>query len=133
LRTVEAAGYAATLPQRDQGDEKERHLRALRSRLVWSIVLSVPVVLLAMIPPIQFPGWQWVSLVLALPVVVWGGWGFHRAAWTNLRHGAATMDTLVSVGTLAALGWSLYALFFGSAGMIGMRHGWSLLATGADG
>ena len=133
IRTVEAAGYAATLPQPDHGDEKERHLRALRNRLVWSIVLSVPVVLLAMIPPIQFPGWQWVSLVLALPVVVWGGWGFHRAAWTNLRHGSATMDTLVSVGTIAALGWSLYALFFGTAGEIGMSHGWSLLASHADG
>src|SRR5690606_16944304 len=81
----------------------------------------------------QFPGWQWVSLVLALPVVVWGGWGFHRAAWTNLRHGSATMDTLVSVGTIAALGWSLYALFFGTAGEIGMSHGWSLLASHADG
>src|SRR5690606_29083673 len=124
----EAAGYGASLEE-----VQEDHLTPLRTRLIASIALSVPVVALAMIPPIQFPGWQWVSLVLALPVVVWGGWGFHRAAWTNLRHGAATMDTLVAVGTLAALGWSLYALFFGSAGMIGMRHGWSLLATGADG
>ena len=128
IATVEAAGYGASLEE-----VQEDHLTPLRTRLIASIALSVPVVALAMIPPIQFPGWQWVSLVLALPVVIWGGWGFHRAAWTNLRHGAATMDTLVSVGTLAALGWSLYALFFGSAGMIGMRHGWSLLATGADG
>jgi len=128
IATVEAAGYGASLEQ-----VEEDHLTPLRTRLIASIALSVPVIALAMIPPIQFPGWQWVSLALALPVVIWGGWGFHRAAWTNLRHGAATMDTLVSVGTLAALGWSLYALFFGSAGMIGMRHGWSLLATGADG
>ncbi|GGO67697.1 carbonate dehydratase [Microbacterium nanhaiense] len=128
IATVEAAGYGASLEQ-----VEEDHLTPLRTRLIASIALSVPVIALAMIPPIQFPGWQWVSLALALPVVIWGGWGFHRAAWTHLRHGAATMDTLVSVGTLAALGWSLYALFFGSAGMIGMRHGWSLLATGADG
>ncbi|WP_221583679.1 cation-translocating P-type ATPase [Microbacterium sp. G2-8] len=132
IRTVEAAGYGARLPE-PANDDRERHLRTLRVRLIWSIALSVPVVLLAMIPPLQFPGWQWVSLVLAVPVVVWGGSGFHRAAWTNLRHGAATMDTLVSVGTIAALGWSLYALFFGTAGMIGMTHGWSLLATHSDG
>ncbi|WP_105567099.1 heavy metal translocating P-type ATPase [Microbacterium halophytorum] len=128
IATVESAGYGASLEQIE-----EDHLTPLRNRLIVSIILSVPVVALAMIPPIQFPGWQWVSLALAVPVVIWGGWGFHRAAWTNLRHGAATMDTLVSVGTLAALGWSLYALFFGTAGHIGMTHGWSLLATDADG
>ncbi|NHI15607.1 heavy metal translocating P-type ATPase [Microbacterium excoecariae] len=130
---VEAAGYAATLPRPDEADARGRHVRALGVRLAAVVALTVPVVLLAMVPPLQFPGWQWVSLALALPVVLWGGSGFHRAAWTNLRHGAATMDTLVSVGTLAALGWSLYALVFGTAGEIGMSHGWSLLATHADG
>ncbi|MTE23572.1 cation-translocating P-type ATPase [Microbacterium sp. ZXX196] len=130
---VEAAGYAATLPRPDEADARGRHVRALGLRLAVVVALTVPVVLLAMVPPLQFPGWQWVSLALALPVVLWGGSGFHRAAWTNLRHGAATMDTLVSVGTLAALGWSLYALVFGTAGEIGMSHGWSLLATHADG
>ncbi|WP_110589595.1 heavy metal translocating P-type ATPase [Microbacterium suaedae] len=133
IRTVEAAGYGAAVPEPEAEDDREAHLRRLRTRLVWNIALTVPVVLLAMIPPLQFPGWQWVSLALALPVVAWGGSGFHRAAWTNLRHGAATMDTLVSVGTIAALGWSVYALLFGTAGEIGMTHGWSLLAHDADG
>ena len=76
----------------------------------------MPVVVLAMVPAWQFDYWQWLSLTLAAPVVVWGAWPFHRAAWANLRHGAATMDTLVSVGVLAAFGWSLYALFLGTAG-----------------
>jgi P-type Cu+ transporter len=97
------------------------------------VLLSVPVVVLAMVPAWQLPGWQWLSLALALPVVAWGGWPFHRAAWTNLRHGAATMDTLVSVGTLAALVWSLYALVLGTAGEIGMTHGFTWLAGEADG
>ena len=90
------------------------------SRLLVSAVLSVPVIALAMVPALQFDVWQWLSLALAAPVVAWGGWPFHRAAWVNLRHGAATMDTLVSLGTLAAFGWSLYALFLGTAGMRGM-------------
>ncbi|MFJ8587789.1 heavy metal translocating P-type ATPase [Streptomyces sp. NPDC093595] len=105
----------------------------LRQRLVVSALLSLPVVLLAMVPSLQFDNWQWLSLTLAAPVVVWGGLPFHRAAWTNLRHGAATMDTLVSMGTLAAFGWSLWALFLGHAGMPGMRHGFDLTATPADG
>ncbi|MFJ6011650.1 heavy metal translocating P-type ATPase [Streptomyces sp. NPDC092952] len=96
---------------------------ALRQRLTVSAVLAAPVVLLAMVPPLQFDYWQWLSLTLAAPVVVWGGLPFHRATWANLRHGAATMDTLVSIGTLAAFGWSLWALFLGDAGMPGMRHG----------
>ncbi|MBP2436545.1 heavy metal translocating P-type ATPase [Microbacterium amylolyticum] len=133
IRTVEAAGYGAALPAPEQEDDREAELRVLGRRLGWSIALSIPVVVVAMIPPLQFPWWQWVSLALALPVVIWGGWGFHRAAWINLRHGAATMDTLVSIGTLAALGWSLYALVFGTAGAIGMSHGWALLAMHADG
>lgn len=86
-----------------------------------------------MVPSLQFDNWQWLSLTLAGPVVVWGGGPLHKAAWTNLRHGAATMDTLVSVGTLAALGWSLWALFFGDAGMPGMRHPFELTVSRTDG
>lgn len=107
-------------------------LELLRRRTVISAVLSVPVIVLAMIPALQFTFWQWLSLALAAPVVVWGAWPFHRAAWTNLRHGAATMDTLISLGTLAALGWSLYALFLGSAGMPGMMHEFTLTIAPGD-
>ncbi len=103
------------------------------ARVEASLVWAVPVVLLAMVPAWQFDYWQWVSLALATPVVAWAGWPFHRAAWTNLRHGAATMDTLISVGTLAAYGWSLYALLFGMAGEIGMRHPFELTISRADG
>ncbi|MFE9778643.1 heavy metal translocating P-type ATPase [Streptomyces sp. NPDC005775] len=108
-------------------------LAALRQRLIVSAVLAAPVVALAMIPALQFDNWQWLSLTLAAPVVVWGGLPFHRATWTNLRHGAATMDTLVSVGTLAAFGWSLWALFLGDAGMPGMRHGFDFTVSRAEG
>ncbi|MFD3758296.1 heavy metal translocating P-type ATPase [Streptomyces sp. NPDC058622] len=106
---------------------------ALRTRLLVSAVLAAPVVLLAMVPALQFDNWQWLSLTLAAPVVVWGALPFHKAAWTNARHGAATMDTLVSVGTLAAFAWSLWALFFGHAGMPGMRHGFDLTTSRTDG
>ncbi|GHA68026.1 carbonate dehydratase [Streptomyces tendae] len=115
----------------EDGDDPE--LSALRQRLVVSVLLAAPVVLLAMVPALQFDNWQWLSLTLAAPVVVWGGLPFHRAAWTGLRHGAATMDTLVSLGTLAAFGWSLWALFFGDAGMPGMRHGFDLTVSRTDG
>ena len=98
------------------------HVRELRQRVLICAALTLPVVALAMVPPWQFPNWQWLSLTLAAPVVVWGAWPLHRSAWMNLRHGATTMDTLVSVGVLAAFGWSLYALFFGHAGMPGMKH-----------
>jgi Cu+-exporting ATPase len=91
------------------------------------------VILLAMVPALQFDNWQWLSLALAWPVVVYAGWPFHRAAWTNLRHGAATMDTLVSVGTLAAFGWSLWALFFGDAGMTGMTDSFRLTVSRTQG
>ncbi|MFB9733812.1 heavy metal translocating P-type ATPase [Streptomyces thermocoprophilus] len=104
-------------------------LLALRQRLLVSVVLAVPVVLLSMVPDLQFDNWQWLCLTLTAPVVVWGALPFHRAAWTNARHGAATMDTLVSLGTLAAFGWSLWALFFGDAGMPGMRHGFELTVS----
>ncbi|MGW7193991.1 copper-translocating P-type ATPase, partial [Streptomyces sp. NPDC054838] len=98
-------------------------------RLVVSAALALPVVVLAMVPALQFDNWQWLSLVLAAPVAVWGALPFHRAAWTNATHGAATMDTLVSLGTLAAFGWSLWALFFGHAGTTGMRHGFDFTAS----
>ncbi|MFF3246487.1 heavy metal translocating P-type ATPase [Streptomyces sp. NPDC002870] len=105
---------------------------ALRQRLTVSALLAIPVVLMAMIPALQFDNWQWLSLTLAAPVVVWGALPFHRAAWTSLRHGAATMDTLISLGTLAAFGWSLWALFLGHAGMPGMRHGFDLTVSRTD-
>ncbi|WP_030161572.1 heavy metal translocating P-type ATPase [Streptomyces sp. NRRL S-244] len=112
---------------------RDPELAALRRRLLVSAALALPVVLLSMIPALQFDNWQWLSLTLAAPVVVWGGLPFHKAAWTNARHGAATMDTLVSVGTLAAFTWSLWALFFGHAGMPGMRHGFDFSVSRTDG
>ncbi|HYJ67248.1 MAG TPA: heavy metal translocating P-type ATPase [Nocardioidaceae bacterium] len=138
---VEKAGYAATLPQAEPSgstggeDAPDPELVGLRQRMIGSIVLSIPVIVLAMVEPWQFDYWQWASLTLAAPVIVWAGWPFHQAAWLNLRHGAATMDTLISVGTIAALAWSLYALFFGTAGEPGMRHGFELTierTNGAD-
>ncbi|MGH3716650.1 MAG: heavy metal translocating P-type ATPase [Micromonosporaceae bacterium] len=127
IATVEKTGYTAAVPAPPAAEAAAQEpedvaLTALRNRLVISAVLSVPVVLLAMIPALQFTYWQWASLVLAAPVVVWGAWPFHVAAAKNLRYGAATMDTLISIGTLAAFGWSLYALFLGAAGMPGMTH-----------
>ncbi|MEV5592624.1 heavy metal translocating P-type ATPase [Streptomyces sp. NPDC052496] len=121
-------------PPTDHGSEaRDRELAGLRERLLISAVLAVPVILLSMIPSLQFDNWQWLCLTLAAPVVVWGAYPFHRAAWTNLRHGAATMDTLVSIGTLAAFGWSLWALFFGDAGVAGMRHGFDLTVGRTEG
>ncbi|NLU71310.1 copper-translocating P-type ATPase [Streptomyces sp. HNM0575] len=121
-------------PTADPTPSATGELAALYRRFLVTLVLSVPVVLLSMVPPLQFDNWQWLSLVLASPVVVWGGLPFHRATWTNLRHGAATMDTLITVGTLAAYGWSLWALFFGDAGMPGMRHGFEFaLSPGSGG
>ncbi|MCO6696930.1 heavy metal translocating P-type ATPase [Streptomyces albidoflavus] len=114
------------------GAPGEDGTEALRQRFTISAVLAAPVILLSMVPAFQFDHWQWLCLTLTAPVVVWGGLPFHRAAWTNLRHGATTMDTLVSVGTLAAFGWSLWALFLGHAGMPGMRHGFDLTASRAD-
>jgi Cu+-exporting ATPase len=107
IRTVEAAGYTANAPSADV-----EPVDPWWTRLSVSLLLTVPVVLMSMIPALQFENWQWLSLTLAAPVVVWGGLPFHRAAWMNLRHRAATMDTLISMGTLAAFGWSLYSLFF---------------------
>ncbi|MDQ3676730.1 MAG: heavy metal translocating P-type ATPase, partial [Actinomycetota bacterium] len=127
---VEAAGYKARLPQPagaatdgDPGaiDVEDRHVRDLRARLIGAAALSLPLLAISMISALQFDYWQWLALQLATPVVLWAGWPFHRAAWQNLRHGTATMDTLISVGTLAAWGWSVVALFFLGAGMPGME------------
>jgi Cu+-exporting ATPase len=134
IAVVEATGYRARPPQAAPADADEvvdPELAALRTRLVVSTVLTVPVVLMAMLPFLQFTYWQWASLTLAAPVVVWGALPFHRAAWTNLRHGAATMDTLISVGVLAAFLWSLYALFLGGAGEPGMTMSFQLLPHGS--
>ncbi|MEV0731282.1 heavy metal translocating P-type ATPase [Polymorphospora sp. NPDC050346] len=131
IATVEKTGYTAVLPPppaptgSQPAAEPVDETRGTRTRLWVSVVLTVPVILLAMVPAWQFTYWQWLSLTLAAPVVVWGGLPFHRAAWINLRHGAATMDTLVSLGTLAAFGWSLWALFLGDAGTPGMTHPFS--------
>ena len=139
VATVEAAGYAARLPEPVEPDEpvvtagEPDHVRALRDRLLLVTVLTVPVIAMSMVPALQFRAWQWLALTLAAPVVLWGAWPFHRAAWKNLRGGAATMDTLISVGTLAALAWSLYALFFGTAGELGMVHPFELTISRTDG
>ncbi len=140
ITTVVRTGYTAEepAPAREADEDStaaqaDPELAALRRRLTVSALLALPVVLLAMIPSLQFDHWQWLSLTLAAPVVVWGAAPFHRAAWTNLRHGAATMDTLVSVGTLAAFGWSLWALFLGDAGTPGMRHPFELTVSRTDG
>ncbi len=143
IEQVVAAGYAATeiRPEPAPTDasqpdaleaEHDRELRALRDRVVVSAVLAVPVVAMAMIPALQITYWQWLSLALAAPVVVWGALPFHRAAWSNLRHGAATMDTLISVGVGAAFLWSLYALFLGTAGVPGMTHPFELTIARGD-
>ncbi len=131
VAAVERAGYHAQPPRpqaRATGEsESGDPTSVLRRRLQWSAALSLPVLLLSMVPALQFDAWQWLVLALATPVVLWGGWPFHRAAWLNLRHGTATMDTLVSLGTLAAWSWSVGALFFGPAGEKGMRMGFELL------
>ena len=150
VATVEATGYTAALPappapppaaaggaQPAAGDSappaEDPELVTLRQRLTTAVVLAVPVIVLSMVPALQFTNWQWLALTLASPVVAYVAWPFHRAAWVNARHGAATMDTLVSVGTLAAYGWSLWALFFGTAGMPGMKHPFSFAISRGDG
>ncbi|MFJ4366753.1 heavy metal translocating P-type ATPase [Streptomyces chartreusis] len=138
IATVEATGYTAREPAppvqdapEDTGADDE--LRPLRQRLITAVTLAVPVVAMAMVPALQFEYWQWLSLTLAAPVVVYAGWPFHKAAFTNLRHGAATMDTLISVGTVAAFLWSLWALFLGTAGEPGMTHPFELTIARGDG
>ncbi|OUZ12844.1 copper-translocating P-type ATPase [Aeromicrobium sp. PE09-221] len=140
IAEVERTGYTASLPAPPRREEDEpgeppedAELRGLRQRLIGSAVLSLPVIAMAMIPALQFDYWGFASLALAAPVVVWAGWPFHRAAWMNLRHGAATMDTLVSVGTTAAMLWSIVALFFGTAGEPGVVHPFELTISRTDG
>jgi Cu+-exporting ATPase len=121
VAAVEAAGYEATLPDAGAEPAAEAQGDPLLRRLLLSALLSLPLLAISMIPALQFDNWQWLALNLATPVVLWGAWPLHRAAWTNLRHGTATMDTLVSIGVLSAWLWSLYALFLGDAGTTGMR------------
>ncbi len=141
IATVEATGYTAHEPEpprtetapKAEADDESDALRPLRQRLVTAAVLAVPVIAMAMVPALQFEYWQWLSLTLAAPVVTYAAWPFHRAAFTNARHGAATMDTLISVGTSAAFLWSLWALFFGTAGTPGMTHPFELTIARTDG
>ena len=128
---VESAGYQAVFqaddPQEHAQDSADDASASLRRRLMISALLSAPVLVMSMIPALQFDYWQWLSLQLATPVVLWAAWPFHEAAWQNLRHGAATMDTLISLGTLSAFIWSLYALFLGDAGLQGMKMSFDLI------
>ncbi|MFC8659058.1 heavy metal translocating P-type ATPase [Streptomyces parvus] len=147
IATVEATGYTARPPappaeaaapppgsgDTGQGAAEDDGLTPLRQRLITAVLLAVPVIAMAMIPALQFDYWQWLSLTLAAPVVTYAAWPFHRAAWTNAKHGAATMDTLISVGTSAAFLWSVWALFFGTAGMVGMTHPFEFTIARSDG
>ncbi|MFF0362332.1 heavy metal translocating P-type ATPase [Streptomyces fungicidicus] len=138
IATVEATGYTARRPAppdepADGGTPEPDELLPLRQRLITAVVLAVPVIAMAMVPALQFEYWQWLSLTLAAPVVTYAAWPFHRAAFTNARHGAATMDTLISVGTSAAFLWSLWALFLGTAGTPGMTHPFELTIARGDG
>ncbi|MEU0737144.1 heavy metal translocating P-type ATPase [Streptomyces lavendulocolor] len=139
IATVEATGYTAQEPEppvpetEDDETGPADELLPLRQRLLTAVVLSVPVIAMAMVPALQIQYWQWLSLTLAAPVVTYAAWPFHRAAWTNARHGAATMDTLISVGTSAAFLWSLWALFFGTAGTPGMTHPFEFTISRTDG
>lgn len=139
IKTVENAGYSVFTDgdfEREDGQEhpktSSQELAGLRRRLIICAILAAPVILLAMIPPLQFPYWQWVSLLLTIPVVLWGAYPFHHAAFVNARRATTTMDTLISLGTLAAFIWSLYALFLGDAGQVGMTHDFQLLARPGD-
>ena len=143
LSAVDKAGYHARLPEPDrpaasdgapgEGLVEADRLDLLKQRLVIVTVLTLPVIAMSMVPALQFRAWQWLAFAMAAPVVLWGAYPFHRAAWKNARNGAATMDTLISVGTLAALAWSVYALFFGTAGELGMTHPFELTIRRSDG
>jgi Cu+-exporting ATPase len=145
IATVEATGYTAQEPapprtesgggpgEADDENRADEELRPLRQRLLTAVALAVPVIAMAMVPALQIEYWQWLSLTLAAPVVTYAAWPFHRAAWTNARHGAATMDTLISVGVSAAFLWSLWALFFGTAGTPGMTHPFEFTIARTDG
>jgi Cu+-exporting ATPase len=139
---VESLGYGVELPAAGGHDDASMHqagghdhtepVEQARQRFFVTAALAIPVVLLSMVPALQFDEWMWLAFTLASPVVVWGAWPFHRATWTNLRHGATTMDTLISIGVLAAYGWSVYALFWGDAGQVGMTMSMGLSDTGVD-
>jgi len=143
LAAVDKAGYTARLPEPDrpaasegapgEGLVEADRLDALKQRLIIVTLLTVPVIAMSMVPALQFRAWQWLAFAMAAPVVVWGAYPFHSAAWKNARNGAATMDTLISVGTIAALAWSVYALFFGTAGELGMTHPFELTIRRSDG
>jgi Cu+-exporting ATPase len=135
IGVVEATGYTATVPTVEPGPvvvERDRATESLRQRVLVSAALGLPVLLLSMVPGLQFTNWQWLALTLTAPVAVWGAWPFHRAALVNARHGAATMDTLVSLGVIAAFATSLVSLFLGDAGMAGMHMEFSLLGSSGD-
>ncbi|MCW7991119.1 carbonate dehydratase, partial [Streptomyces platensis subsp. clarensis] len=146
IATVEATGYSAKEPEPERpaasgggpegptDDEiADAELRPLKQRLITAVALAVPTIAMAMVPALQIEYWQWLSLTLTAPVVVYAAWPFHKAAWTNAKHGAATMDTLISVGTIAAFLWSLWALFFGTAGTPGMTHAFEFTIARTDG
>ena len=139
IDTIVAAGYTAELPQEESEqepgaapEEKDRELQDLRNRVVGAVILTVPVIAMSMIPALQFTNWQWLCLTLSAPVFVWAGWPFHRATLKNLRHGEVTMDTLITMGTTASFLWSVWALFFGRAGLPGLKHEFHLTVTPGD-
>jgi P-type Cu+ transporter len=140
IAAIQATGYTAALPQQVPATTTARtsevegtELPPVRQRLLTGFILTVPVLVLAMVPALQFDYWQWLSLALTVPVVTWGAWPFHQAAWVNLRHRAVTMDTLISISVLAAFGWSLYALFLGDAGEPGMGMSFALVPSRGPG
>jgi P-type Cu+ transporter len=136
VAAVESAGYQAALPTSEittTSDDEADETAPLRQRLIVSAALALPVLVLSVVPALQFDNWQWLVLQFASPVVLWGAWPLHRAAWQNLKHATATMDTLISVGVLAAFGWSLYALFLGDAGMTGMKMTFDLVTDPSEG
>ena len=142
IKAVENAGYGAVdhSPNEETAettaapeDNSDPEVESLRQRLIGATLLTVPVILMAMVPAFQFANWQWASLTLAAPVIVWAGWPFHKATWTNIKHGSVTMDTLITIGTSAAFLWSLYALFFGTAGEPGLKHHFHFTLTRSNG
>lgn len=132
IAAVSSAGYSAHLHGGEHAPGETGTSVTLQQRLVVAAILTIPVLLISMIPAWQFDYWQFMMFMLATPVVFWAGWPFHRAAWANLRHGSASMDTLVSVGTLAAWGWSTWAILFGHASHVGMQHEWALVPSNTD-
>ncbi|WP_405621128.1 heavy metal translocating P-type ATPase [Streptomyces sp. NBC_00076] len=142
VANVERAGYTAALPEppksKSEGQEpadgdESQDMRLERDRLVVTALLAVPVLVLSMVPDLQFRNWQWLCFALTAPVAVWGSWPFHVRAVRGLRHSAATMDTLVSLGVMASFSWSAYALFLGGAGDPGMRMPFTLVPSASDG